>query len=96
MNNETYKIKLNMDAFSQAFEDYCYCEQSFKLYAKQYSKIKYTKEYFDNRVKYDRDYWVKYAESNAAWDSMRFLCQLVNLDCSAVLSVFKSMRRNMQ
>ena len=90
------RIKLNMSAFDEAVSNYCYCESDFRTYAKRYSEIRYTKEYFDHKERIESDYWRKSAESDSAWYALRVLCNLVGLDALSVLRVYKSIRRNAQ
>lgn len=89
-------IKLNMSAFDQAVYDYCYAEQEYQTFAKHYSSIRYTGEYYAHKEKYESEYWRKYAESQGAYSALRLMCNLVGFDILSVLRVFKSIRRNAQ
>lgn len=89
-------INLNMSAFNQAVSEYCYAEFDYQTFAKHYSRIRYTEEYYNNKARYESDYWRKYAESNCAYSALRLLCELVGLEMLSVLRVYKSIRRNAQ
>ena len=96
MYNRSNYIKLDMSAFDAACADYCYYVSEFKTFAKHYSEIRHTKEFWDNCIQIDADYWKKSAEADRAWDTLRLMCQLVGLDMVSVLRVFKAIRRNSQ
>lgn len=95
-NNMTIKT----EAFNQAVYDYCYAENDFRTYAVQYSKMRRTPEWWGSTSEYrkgvEAEYWKKSALSDAAWNTLRLLSDLVGLDPVAVLAVFKAIRRNSQ
>ena len=83
------RIKLNMSAFDEAVSNYCYCENDFRTYAKRYKEIRYTKEYFEHKERFDSDYLRKSAESDNAWSSLRIMCNLLGLNVESVLRVLR-------
>lgn len=90
--NNNYKIEV----LKNAAENYCYEEAETRAYQKKYSAIRYTREYYDHREKYDTLYWDHDRRSSAAWEKLRDMCELVGADFETVLRVCKAIRRNMQ
>lgn len=89
-------LRLDMSVFDSVVNEWCYAEGDYRTFCKTYNKAKESREYWKNPTKWDSDYWTKSRAADAAWYAMRNVCDLVGLNVSAVVAVFKSIRRNAQ
>lgn len=90
------KLKLDASVFDSLVNDWCYAEGDYRTFCKTYNKAKDAREYWKNPTKWDNDYWTKSRAADAAWYALRNACDLIGLEVMAVISVFKSIRRNAQ
>ena len=87
---------LNMGVLDSVVSEWCYAKGDYELIAAWFRKNRYTSAYYDNREKRDREYWEKSHAEDAAWSQLLNVSRVVGLDPSAVVAVFKSIRRNAQ
>lgn len=89
-------VNVDMSVFDAVVYDWCYAEGEYRTFCKAYTKAKKSGEYYRDSARWDRDYWDRSRSADAAWDALRQVCGLVNLNVNAVAAVFKSIRRNAQ
>lgn len=100
MYEYNHNIQINPDILSEAVSNYCEAEGDYRTYAVALAKRRHTAEWWGateaQRAEQNGTYWQKSRASDEAWTALRLTCRVVGLDPSAVLPVFKSIRRNCQ
>ena len=77
-----------MEALEQAFSDFCYNEQEYRLHLRECRQ--------DRSLFYEREYHEKDVRAAMSCEVLQYMCMFAGLEFSSVLSVLKSIRRNSQ